>query len=234
MLGVAGARNWLMWLNFFNATSFGQTDPLFGRDVSFYVFRLPVWQSIQQQALRHAVLATRRLRPVLRAVRKLRHRAAHRRRVLSAHPARHAGAAAHRPAGRARLRPARLGHVVRRFPARCCRQPNRDSSARRYVDVHARLPILCAHDGRARRRRRACRSFYGFTRRGWPLPVAVALYLVVSFGGGIYSASVQRLIVVPDELNREQPYILNNIEATRQAYALDRVEEREVSPAMRS
>jgi uncharacterized membrane protein (UPF0182 family) len=51
----------------------------------------------------------------------------------------------------------------------------------------------------------------------------------VSLGGGLYSASVQRLIVVPDELNREQPYILNNIEATRKAYALDRVEEREVS-----
>ena len=33
-----------MWLSFFNATSFGQTDPLFGRDVSFYVFRLPVWR----------------------------------------------------------------------------------------------------------------------------------------------------------------------------------------------
>ena len=59
--------------------------------------------------------------------------------------------------------------------------------------------------------------------------MAIGLYVVVWFGGGIYSASVQRLIVTPDELNREQPYIQNNIAATRQAYALDDVEEREVS-----
>ena len=52
-LGIAfsGSRHWLMWLNFFNATSFGQPDPLFGRDASFYVFRLPAWQTVQEQAL---------------------------------------------------------------------------------------------------------------------------------------------------------------------------------------
>jgi uncharacterized membrane protein (UPF0182 family) len=34
---------------------------------------------------------------------------------------------------------------------------------------------------------------------------------------------------MPNEFNRERPYIVNNIEATRRAYALDRVEEREHS-----
>jgi len=35
--------------------------------------------------------------------------------------------------------------------------------------------------------------------------------------------------VTPNEQNREQPYIVHNIEATRRAYALDRVEARELS-----
>jgi uncharacterized membrane protein (UPF0182 family) len=53
------------------------------------------------------------------------------------------------------------------------------------------------------------------------------MYFLVTIGGSIYSASVQRFSVAPNELNREQQYILNNIEATRRAYALDRVEEHE-------
>ncbi len=97
-----------------------------------------------------------------------------------------------------------------------------------YADVHARLPVLwltiavlVMGAGLA--------VVHGFSRRGWPLPLAVSLYLVTSVGGGIYAASVQRLSVTPNEFNQEQPYIVNNIDATRRAYALDRVEEREHS-----
>jgi len=56
-LGVVAARDWLMWLNFFNGVPFNQTDPLFGRDMAFYVFRWPVWRSLQQQTLVTCVLA---------------------------------------------------------------------------------------------------------------------------------------------------------------------------------
>ena len=45
----------------------------------------------------------------------------------------------------------------------------------------------------------------------------------------MYAAFVQRFVVTPNELDKEQPYIVNNIAATRRAYALDRVEERELS-----
>ena len=47
--------------------------------------------------------------------------------------------------------------------------------------------------------------------------------------GGIYAAFVQRFIVTPNEQDKEQPFIVHNIAATRRAYALDRVEERELS-----
>src|SRR5919198_1347269 len=41
VLGLTAARNWLVLLTFVNARPFGTVDPLFGQDVSFYVFALP-------------------------------------------------------------------------------------------------------------------------------------------------------------------------------------------------
>src|SRR5947208_1718567 len=48
---------WFRQLNFFNGVSFGDVDPLFHRDVSFYVFRLPIWQTIRLQLIVVAFLA---------------------------------------------------------------------------------------------------------------------------------------------------------------------------------
>jgi len=227
-LALAGSSRWLMWLNFFNATSFGQTDPLFGRDVSFYVFRLPVWQAVQQQALLVSFLTLVGCGLYY---------------VLS-------GSFVIEPRygsgffPRVRLVPAARRHLGMLaatvfgllawgtwfdIPGLLLTEENAPLIfGAGYVDMHARLQILWI----------AIAILvigvvlslvYGFTRRGWPLALAIALYFVVWMGGGIYSASVQRLIVTPDELNREQPYIQNNIAATRKAYAIDNVEEREVS-----
>lgn len=45
--------------------------------------------------------------------------------------------------------------------------------------------------------------------------------------GGVYPALMQKLVVQPNEFNKEKPYLENAIAFTRQAYALDRAEERE-------
>lgn len=45
--------------------------------------------------------------------------------------------------------------------------------------------------------------------------------------GGAYPALMQKLVVQPNEFNKEKPYLENAIAFTRQAYALDRAEERE-------
>src|SRR5579862_5484587 len=47
IMASSGAGFWEPLLKFKNATSFGVTDPLLNRDVSFYVFRLPVYQQLQ-------------------------------------------------------------------------------------------------------------------------------------------------------------------------------------------
>src|SRR6185295_4373152 len=57
MLAVSSASNWMMWISFFKAVPFGATDPLLGHDVSFYVFRLPVFDAVRQQALLLTVAA---------------------------------------------------------------------------------------------------------------------------------------------------------------------------------
>src|SRR5687768_11135291 len=68
-----------------------------------------------------------------------------------------------------------------------------------------------------------------FTDRRWPIPLAIGLYLLVSIGGGVYAALLQRIVVSPNEQARETPYIQYNIEATRTAFALDEIEERPIS-----
>jgi uncharacterized protein len=61
-----------------------------------------------------------------------------------------------------------------------------------------------------------------FTRWVWPLGLAVVAWLAASFIlGTIYPSLVQSLTVAPNQLAQEQPYILNNINSTRLAFGLD-------------
>jgi uncharacterized membrane protein (UPF0182 family) len=47
IFGFAFAAAWDAFARFAWGGPFGATDPLFGRDIGFYVFRLPVWETIQ-------------------------------------------------------------------------------------------------------------------------------------------------------------------------------------------
>lgn len=50
-----------------------------------------------------------------------------------------------------------------------------------------------------------------------------ALVIISVLVGGIYPVIVQKIVVVPNELNKETPYIENSIKYTRMAYNLDEV-----------
>ena len=63
----------------------------------------------------------------------------------------------------------------------------------------------------------------------WPVGAAVAAYLLVLVGSGGVATLLQQLVVTPDEQVKEAPYIVHNIAATRAAFDLDQVEERQVS-----
>jgi len=226
LVSWSAADDWLMWLSFFHAVPFGVKDPIFGRDVSFYVFRLPVWQEVRQEALVTTFLAlvgcglyyvlsgsfVVETRPGSGFWPKVR--------LVEA----------------ARRHLSLLGAVIfglmawgswLDLPQTLLSQSNIVFGAS-YADVHARIPfiwitlvVLVLGAGLA--------VWNGFTRRVWPIIAAVAFAVVVPLAGGIYAAVVQNFSVTPNELEAEQPYLGDNIEATRRAYALDRVEEREVS-----
>jgi uncharacterized protein len=63
----------------------------------------------------------------------------------------------------------------------------------------------------------------------WPIISAAALYIVVIVAGSAGAALMHRFVIAPNEQARETPFIEHNIKATRKAFALDNVEEREVS-----
>ncbi|NCW35336.1 MAG: UPF0182 family protein, partial [Actinobacteria bacterium] len=56
--GNAGTRFFESWMLFRNATPFGATDPQFGRDISFFAFTLPFWQSLVGWAISTLLIAT--------------------------------------------------------------------------------------------------------------------------------------------------------------------------------
>lgn len=100
-----------------------------------------------------------------------------------------------------------------------------------YTDIHVGWPVLwillvlCAI---------AAIAFLVGAANGnlGPAKYAVATVIGAAIAGGlIVPALVQRYIVAPSELERELPYIARNIKFTRQAYALDRFDERSF-PAM--
>ncbi len=93
-----------------------------------------------------------------------------------------------------------------------------------FTDVNAQLPALRILVFIAI----ACAILFlvNIRLRGWALPViAVGLLALVSIiAGGAYPAFVQRFRVAPQEFQREQPFIVRNIESTRHAFGLDRIE----------
>src|SRR5207247_7027606 len=95
-----------------------------------------------------------------------------------------------------------------------------------YTDIHASLPalgVLAVVSGVA-----ALACLAQIARPGLRLLAVglIVLGLVWVIGLGIYPALLQRFSVTPNELVAERPFIEHNIRMTRQAYGLDRIEER--------
>ena len=49
--GLRASASWDMVLSYLNRTPFGSTDPLFGRDIAFFVFDLPLWRFLYGGAM---------------------------------------------------------------------------------------------------------------------------------------------------------------------------------------
>lgn len=218
---IAGTRAsgaWETVLTFFNGGAFGTTDPLFNRDLSFYVFRLPFWRLLYGWAML-LLVATLMLALALYVLQRSL--------VLTAQgPRLAAGARTHLLAlGAAFLALRGAGFWLDRFEV--LYSPRGIVYGASYTDVNASLPALTLLAVLAFLCAAAC--LLQLLRPGWRLLLAGLLALgVVWVGGlGLYPAIVQRFRVTPNELAWERPYIVHHIRMTREAYALDRVEEKD-------
>ncbi|MFM7451449.1 MAG: UPF0182 family protein, partial [Actinomycetota bacterium] len=218
--GMAGTRLWESWLLFRNATEFGVTDPQFGRDVSFFAFELPFYQSIVGWAISTLILATIASLAVHYVYGGIRPQVRQDRTTVAA---------------RVQLS-VLLGFIVAikavayyldRFAL--ATSDEGIITGLTYTDVNALLPAKSILTGIAA----LCSLlfFANIIRRSWVLPAAgVALLGISSFLiAGVYPGLIQQFQVKPSESSREAPYIQRNIEGTRAAYGLDKVEVKDYS-----
>ena len=220
IVGLSVSGNWqefLLWRNS-GGIQFGNPEPLFGRDPAFYIFDLP-WLRFLQGWLFSSLIGVTLLVAI-----------AH---VLwgGIRPQAPAFADKVTPAARAHLSVLlglvmlvkAWGYWLGRFDLLTSRRGVVEGAS--YTEVHAQLPalnflaivaIICA-----------ILFFLNIRLKQWSLPVvAVGLLAIVSvLLGTAYPAFIQQFKVKPNEQQLEQPYIEDNITATRQAFGLESIDQ---------
>ena len=223
-LGAGASQLWEQVLLFINQKAFGVTDPIFQNDVSSYVFGLPLYRLFVSWGFQLVIFTSFIIILFFIATGALQLRPGRLPEVSS-------GAKAHLSVLLAFVA------VLKAFAYRLdsmelLYSPRGKVFGASYTDVVAHLPalnllILISLFG-------AILLLVNIKRRGWLLPAtAISLWLAVSIiVGGVVPAAIQRFRVLPDELNKELPYVENHINYTRLAYGLDNIEEKsfEASP----
>ena len=212
--GSSGAVFWSTWLQFRNATPFGVTDPQFGLDISFFAFKLPMYQALISWGISLVLIS------VVAAVG-----------VHYLYGGIRPQAPTERTTTAARVQiSVLLGFLVLlkavaywydRYALAL--KENRLITGMTFTDVNALLPakailaaiaLVCA-----------LLFFANIFRRSWLLPTAGTALLVISsvLIAGIYPAAIQQFTVKPSESSKEAPFIQRNIDSTRAAYGIDGV-----------
>ncbi len=247
--GLVAASSWQDVLKFLAATPFGQTDPLFGRDIAFYVFSLPVYSlglgliriliifSLIVSGAIYALRGSLNLSTLLGKfnlgslskklggppIKLVKHSVAHSTSSVQADQ-------------KARLH---IGILLFLFLAAVAARTylslynllttqSGPVFGASFTDANIMIPILnvsvFAYGLAA-----FLALFYGVRGKISHLIGAISLIVLVGLVSGIIPAVFQKLVVAPNELVKETPFIKYNIEATRKAYGLDRIEEREIA-----
>ncbi|MFI6981653.1 UPF0182 family protein [Embleya sp. NPDC050154] len=218
--GTSASGQWKTWLQFVNGVSFGTKDPQFHKDVSFYAFDLPFYRFLINFAFVAVVVGL-----VLAVITHYLY----------------GGLRVQSPGSRAT--PAAQAHLslllglfvlfkavaywLDRYSLAVSSGDFKQASqftGLRYTDAHAVLPaktilfivaLICA-----------TLFFVNVFRRTWALPIIGFGLMVLSavLIGGLYPAIVERFQVKPNQQAKEAKYIERNIQATRDAYGIDKVE----------
>ena len=207
------ARQWDTILRFLSAVPFDQLDPIFQKDLGFFVFTLPVLHFIQKTLLGALILVTLMVAVLYYLFSRLRGEVL----TFSGRVQAHLGGL-----GTAIFLLLALGHWLGRYDL--LYSTSGAVVGVGYTEANAGLPVHYLMTGVA--------IFSGILlsvgtfssgRRltYWAIGLWLGLAIVA---GSVLPRAVQRLYVEPSELAREEPYLANHIQLTRQAYALDRLE----------
>jgi uncharacterized membrane protein (UPF0182 family) len=222
LFAMGATGDWMNFLQLIHRTQFGVADPVFGRDVGWYVFVLPAIASLLG-TLRTLVLLTLFGVVVLYLLRGKVTLPPQRITFLS--PAdRHVAALLI-----AFLLLTALQIWFVRLPELLYSTTGPLTGAS-YTDLHARYPAL--HAVAATAIIGIGLVLYGMFRGRIVLftLAAAAAYIAVSIvAGGLFPYAMQRFIVAPTELTNELPQIRNHISATRQAWGLASVDTSELT-----
>ncbi|MDZ4278659.1 MAG: UPF0182 family protein, partial [Dehalococcoidia bacterium] len=214
IFGTQAAGQWDNVLLYMNSESFGVEDPAFGKDIGFYVFRLPLLNFILGWSLAVVVLTTVIVAGFY-AFRLL----------VSGFSGTTPPLA--RPHVSLLLVVVVALFVWRYWLGRFGLVYSERGAAfgAGYADINAQLPVTYVLMGFGALT--ALLILVSAFRRGLvALPVGAAVLWAAAaiVGGLIYPATVQRFQVEPNELAVERPYLRNHLEATRAAFGLDEAE----------
>jgi uncharacterized membrane protein (UPF0182 family) len=225
--GFAATPGWAMVLRLIYGTPFGISDPVFSRDIGFYVFTLPGLSAGLGFLSALAIISLLMAVPAY----------ALRGDILL-------GPGGPRQPPRLRIEPSAGLHLAILLAAVFLLTalrlwlvdiPNLLYSSTgplvgaSYTDLHALLPAIRVSAVVAALAAIAV-LVGGMQRRlGSFAFLAIGGYLAVAIvGRSLFPSAIQKFVVAPTELTRETPYLRYHIVATRQAWGLDSVETREL------
>lgn len=213
-IGVAQTGNWDTFLKWFYAAPFGQSDPLFGNDLGFYVFSLPVYELLKDWALLIIFLSG----AIAVGIYVVRGDIDYQQ---TGFPKLSSGAIRHLSVLLACYFLVKAGgYILQRYDLLTSNNGIVFGAA--YTDVHLRLPLLIALAGAALLAAALCA--YNIWQAGIRLPIAaVAVLFAVSVVHTLIPGLFQSYWVKPDELKLESRYIASNIEFTRYGFGLDHI-----------
>ncbi len=215
VMGSSASGHWNEFLQFIHPSKFGITEPIYGKDAGFYVFKLPIYQFITGWYLFMVVLSSVAV-------------------IFSYYLDSAFGFNGSRfyVSEKAKDHLIQLGAFFALGISSLFLMKLYDvlysshgvAYGPSYMDVHGQIP-----------------SYYAIVIFGLVVTLLLFLYplyrkkkvLFYSIGGWvliwigfvwIYPSLIEQYVVKPNELKKETPYILNNIKLTREAYGLNDID----------
>jgi hypothetical protein len=217
--GIGAQAHWDEFLRFLSPVSFGETDPVFGRDISFYIFTLPFLQYLQSWLVTVFLILSAGVALVYLYQQGINSAAG--RTTVEPHVRSHLSALVAivllMQAGGYYLARFEWLYGGTRFPGAG------------YTDLNTRLPLQ--HVLIAVTLLAALMVLVNVWRRSLVLPgIAVTLWGLFFLVGIFLPPTLQRLRVLPNEAGRELPYIARAITATRRAFDIEEIRTETVTP----